>query len=168
MPGWLSSRVIAGAQPTELFAVRPSVIEILHVPTGHELRVGSVAEISASRPFETDDRVSCVIPGHHIAGAEYYADRLAIDDDPFEWQLNGNCAYVSTFAYSGRYRLEEDRWVTRVDRTWNDAWTDGVQAHTYERAGNRLAVYTPWLLPNEEGNRLQRMVFGFEKMKTRQ
>jgi hypothetical protein len=45
--------------------------------------------------------VSCVIPGHHIAGAEYYADRLAVDDDPFEWELTGNCAYVSTFGYSG-------------------------------------------------------------------
>ena len=76
-------------------------IEIRHRPDGHELRVGSVAEISASRQVETDDRVSCVIPGHHIAGAVYYADRLAIDDDPFEWELTGTCAYVSTFAYSG-------------------------------------------------------------------
>ena len=83
-------------------------------------------------------------------------------------EREGEALFRSTFAYSGRYRLEEDRWVTRVDRTWNDAWTDGVQAHAYERAGNRLAVYTPWLLPNEEGNRSQRMVFGFEKMKTRQ
>jgi hypothetical protein len=88
-------------KPSELVAVRPATIDIRHGPDGHELRVGSVVEISASRPFETDDRVSCVIPGHHIAGAEYYADRLAIDDDPFEWELTGNCAYVSTFAYSG-------------------------------------------------------------------
>jgi hypothetical protein len=88
-------------KPSELVAVRPATIDIRNGPDGHELRVGSVVEISASRPFETDDRVSCVIPGHHIAGAEYYADRLAIDDDPFEWELTGNCAYVSTFAYSG-------------------------------------------------------------------
>ena len=86
---------------SDLVAVRPAAIDIRHGPDGHELRVGSVVEISASRPVETDDRVSCVIPGHHIAGAEYYADRLAVDDDPFEWELTGNCAYVSTFAYSG-------------------------------------------------------------------
>jgi hypothetical protein len=88
-------------KPSDLVAVRPAAIDIRHGPDGHELRVGSVVEISASRPVQTDDRVSCVIPGHHIAGAEYYADRLAVDDDPFEWELTGNCAYVSTFGYSG-------------------------------------------------------------------
>ena len=70
-------------KPSDLVAVRPAAIDIRHGPDGHELRVGSVIEISASRPVETDDRVSCVIPGHH-SGAEYYADRLAVDDDPFE------------------------------------------------------------------------------------
>ena len=88
-------------KPSDLVAVRPAAIDIRHGPDGHELRVGSVVEISASRPVETDDRVSCVIPGHHIAGAEYHADRLAVDDDPFAWELTGNCAYVSTFGYSG-------------------------------------------------------------------
>jgi hypothetical protein len=88
-------------KPSDLVAVRPAAIDIRHGSDGHELRVGSVVEISASRPVETADRVSCVIPGHHIAGAEYYADRLTVDDDPFEWELTGNCAYVSTFAYSG-------------------------------------------------------------------
>jgi len=88
-------------KPSELVAVRPAAIDIQHGPDGHDVWVGSVIQISASRPVVTDDRVSCVIPGHHIAGAEYYADRLAIDDDPFEWELTGNCAYVSTFAYSG-------------------------------------------------------------------
>jgi hypothetical protein len=42
-----------------------------------------------------------VIPGHHIAGREYYADRLSVRDDPFSWDLEGNCAFVSTFAYAG-------------------------------------------------------------------
>ena len=65
------------------------------------MRVGSAIELAASRPFQTDERVSCVIPGHHIAGREYYADRLAVSDDPFSWDLAGNCAFVSTFAYSG-------------------------------------------------------------------
>ena len=72
-----------------------------HGPDGHELRVGRAVELSASRPVETDERVSCGIPGHHIAGTEYYADRLAVADEPFEWELAGNCAYASAFAYSG-------------------------------------------------------------------
>lgn len=80
----------------------------------------------------------------------------------------GEALFRSTFAYSGRYRLEDERWVTRVDRTWNDAWTDGVQAHSYRMAEDRLTVFTPWLLGDKEGDRLQRMLFGFSKMKTRQ
>jgi hypothetical protein len=83
-------------------------------------------------------------------------------------EREGEALFRSTFAYSGRYRLEEDRWVTRVDRTWNDAWTDGVQAHTYRLEGERLTVFTPWLLSDKDGDRLQRVLFGFEKMKTRQ
>jgi hypothetical protein len=88
-------------KPSELIDVRPASIDFRVGPGGHELRVGSAIALTASRPFETDERVSCVIPGHHIAGAEYYADRLAVDDEPFAWDLTGNCAFVSTFAYSG-------------------------------------------------------------------
>ena len=88
-------------KPSDLIDVRPAAIDIRNGPDGHEVRVGSVLEMAASRPVETDERVSCGIPGHHIAGTEYYADRLAVADDPFEWELAGNCAYVSTFAYAG-------------------------------------------------------------------
>ncbi len=88
-------------KPSDLVDVRVAPIEIRHGADGHELTVGSAIEVRATRPFETDERVSCVIPGHHLAGAEYYADRLAVSDDPFAWELSGNCAYVSTFSYSG-------------------------------------------------------------------
>jgi hypothetical protein len=81
---------------------------------------------------------------------------------------DGEALFRATFAYSGRYRLEQDRWVTRVDRTWNDAWTDAVQAHAYRLDHGRLTVLSPWLLGDKEGDRLQRMLFSFERMKTRQ
>ncbi len=88
-------------KPSELLDVRVGPIEIRHGPDGHELRVGSAIELVASRPFPTDERVSCVIPGHHVPGRELYADRLAVDDEPFAWELEGNCAFVSAFSYSG-------------------------------------------------------------------
>jgi hypothetical protein len=86
---------------SELVAIRPAAIDLRFEDGGHRLRVGSAIELSASRPFATDERVSCVIPGHHIAGTEYYADRLSVSDEPFSWELAGNCAFVSTFVYSG-------------------------------------------------------------------
>ena len=88
-------------KPSELLDVRASPIEIRHGAGGHELRVGRAIELVAWRPVPTNQRVSCVIPGHHVPGRELYADRLAVADDPFEWDLAGNCAFVSTFSYSG-------------------------------------------------------------------
>jgi hypothetical protein len=88
-------------KPSEELAVRASPIELRVDGDRKELRVGSAVELAATKPFPTEERVSCVIPGHHIAGTEYYADRLAVHDEPFDWELAGNCAFVSTFSYSG-------------------------------------------------------------------
>jgi hypothetical protein len=88
-------------KPSEELAVRASPIELRVDGDRKELRVGSAVELTATKPFPTEERVSCVIPGHHIAGTEYYAERLAVHDEPFEWELEGNCAFVSTFSYSG-------------------------------------------------------------------
>jgi len=88
-------------KPSEELAVRASPIELRVDGDRKELRVGSAVELAATKPFPTEERVSCVIPGHHIAGTEYYAERLAVHDEPFEWELEGNCAFVGTFSYSG-------------------------------------------------------------------
>ena len=37
---------------------------------------------------------------HAGAGRELYADGLAVADEPFAWELSGNCAYESDFDYS--------------------------------------------------------------------
>src|SRR4051794_7885433 len=58
-------------KPSEELAVRTSAIDLARGPEGHRLRVGSAVDLVATRPFETDERVSCVIPGHHVAGTEY-------------------------------------------------------------------------------------------------
>jgi hypothetical protein len=87
-------------KPSEELAVRTSPIDLRFEADGAELRVGRAVELTATKPYPTEDRVSCVIPGHHIAGTEYYADRLAVHDEPFEWELAGNCAFVCTFSYS--------------------------------------------------------------------
>ncbi len=89
------------SKPSEELAVRASPIDLRFGPDGYELRVGSAIDLAATQPVDTDERVSCGIPGHEVAGTEYYADRLTVADDPFAWELAGNCAFVSTFDYSG-------------------------------------------------------------------
>jgi hypothetical protein len=39
-------------------------------------------------------------PGHHRPGTELLADQATVDDEPFAWDLEGNCAFVSAFDYS--------------------------------------------------------------------
>jgi hypothetical protein len=87
-------------KPSELLDVRESAIEIRPGLDVHELRIGEAVTLRASRPVETDETVSCIVPGHHQPGRELYAERLAVHDAPFEWELEGNCAFVSAFSYS--------------------------------------------------------------------
>ena len=79
--------------------MKTSRIEIDHSGGDHELRIGEAVELRASRPVETAEVVSCVIPGHHHPGTELYADTLAVRDGPFEWELTDRCAFVTDFDY---------------------------------------------------------------------
>jgi hypothetical protein len=91
-------------KPSELLRVRASRIEIEHDAGAHSLRVGESVRLRVSRPVETADRVSSIVPGHHQPGREHYADKLAVSDGPFSWELAGNCAFVSVFDYSSEDR----------------------------------------------------------------
>jgi len=87
------------SKPSNLIEVRPSRIEIER-GEGHALRVGDVVRLRATKPFETDEPVACGIPGYDEPGTELIADELAVADDPFAWELKGNCAFASSFDYS--------------------------------------------------------------------
>ena len=88
------------SKPSELIDVRASPIEITNGGSGHELRVGRAVTLTASRRFETDEVVACGIPGYDQPGTELLADALVVDDDPFAWELSGNCAFASAFDYA--------------------------------------------------------------------
>jgi hypothetical protein len=79
-----------------LIGVRVSEIEI----DGPRIRVGSTISVRATRPVETDVPVACGIPGYDRIGRELYADEFAVAEEPFTWELAGNCAYESDFDYA--------------------------------------------------------------------
>src|SRR5207245_1575448 len=86
-------------KPSELLDVRASRIEIDHTASSHEFRIGEAVRVRASRQVETDQRISCIVPGHHQPGTEWYADEEIVRDGPFAWDLAGNCAFASVFEY---------------------------------------------------------------------
>lgn len=65
-------------------------------------------------------------------------------------------AFTSMYAYSGSYRLEGDRWITRVDVAWNEAWTGTDQVRYYRFDGKTLVVTSAWApSPNFDGRRVR-------------
>ena len=49
-------------------------------------------------------------------------------------------AFRTLRAYTGKYRLEEDKWITKVDGSWLPAWLGTEQERTFEIQGDRLSV----------------------------
>ena len=53
-------------------------------------------------------------------------------------------AFQGMVAYSGTYRLEDDRWITTVDIAWNEAWMGTEQVRFYRVEGDTLTVTSNW------------------------
>lgn len=49
-------------------------------------------------------------------------------------------ALKSMLAYSGKYRLEDGRFITKVDIAWNQAWVGTEQERNFRIEGNRLII----------------------------
>jgi hypothetical protein len=82
-------------------AVRPAEIEIEHIPGRGWFRARGYVEVRASRPVESDENVTCVIPGHERTGRELVAESLEVHDGELDFSFRGNCAFESDFTYSG-------------------------------------------------------------------
>ena len=87
-------------KPSEVLAVRPALIDLAE--DGKSLRIAERAELRVTRRADGDHAVACVIPGYDRGGEEYFADELRVDDEPFSWELEGNCAFATRFEYASR------------------------------------------------------------------
>jgi hypothetical protein len=80
--------------------VRVNAIALEPDGDGYRLQVGDAVRLRASRKFESDAVVRCGIPGYDEPGLELVAEELKVDDEPFVYELTGNCAFASRFAYA--------------------------------------------------------------------
>ena len=53
--------------------------------------------------------------------------------------------FRTMFAYTGMYRLEGDKWITKVDVAWNPAWVGTEQVRFFKLDGDRLQVISMWV-----------------------
>ena len=62
-------------------------------------------------------------------------NRAAGDSDAHRAAL-----HKSMLAYTGRYRVEGDEFVTTVDVSWNEAWNGTEQRRKFRLEGGRLNI----------------------------
>ena len=67
-------------------------------------------------------------------------------------------------AYSGTYRIEGDKWITKVEVAWNPEWVGTEQTRPFTLDGDKLKVLTPWrLMPNWADKGMTRSIIAFER-----
>jgi Lipocalin-like domain len=69
----------------------------------------------------------------------------------------------SMVAHTGMYRIEGDKWITKVDVSGNPALVGTEQARFFRVDGDRLQEITQWTLRPEKG--MGRMVITWERGK---
>lgn len=72
--------------------------------------------------------------------------------------------FRTALAYTGRYRIDGDRFMTKIDASWNEVWNGTEQERFYKLDGDTLIVSTAWM-PNPlvPGNPIGRAVLGFRR-----
>ena len=100
--------------------------------------------------FTAEGRLSFTLTAEGRQPAETVAERAALQS--------------SLIAYTGTYRLEEDRWITQVDVAWNPEWVGTEQTRFFRISGDQLTVHTPWrVMPNWPERGLTRSIVRFQR-----
>jgi hypothetical protein len=69
-------------------------------------------------------------------------------------------------AYTGTYRVETDRWITKVEVAWNPEWVGSEQTRFFQLVGDRLKVLSPWrVMPNWQDKGMTRSILSFDRAK---
>ena len=71
--------------------------------------------------------------------------------------------FRSMVAYMGMYRIEGDKWITKVDVSGNPALVGTEQARFFRVDGDRLQEMTTWTVRPEKG--MGRTVISWERAK---
>ena len=102
--------------------------------------------------FTPEGRVFFVFTGEERKPAKTDQERAAL--------LN------TLVAYTGTYRLEGDKWITKVDVAWNPDWVGTEQVRSYKIDGDQLQVLTPWrVMPNWADKGMSRSIVTLERAK---
>jgi hypothetical protein len=74
-------------------------------------------------------------------------------------------ALRSMIAYSGRYRVEGDKVITKVEIAWNESWVGGEQVRFVHFEGDKLFIESPPMPHPNVGGRVVRVIVTWEREK---
>ena len=74
-------------------------------------------------------------------------------------------ALRTMIAYSGRYRVEDGRVITKVEVAWNEAWVGGEQVRFARFEGDRLFIESPPMPHPNQNNRVVRVIVIWDREK---
>ena len=74
-------------------------------------------------------------------------------------------ALRSMIAYTGRYRVEDGKVITKVEAAWNEAWVGGEQTRFVRFEGDRLFIESPPMPHPNQNNRVVRVIVIWDREK---
>jgi Lipocalin-like domain len=75
-------------------------------------------------------------------------------------------ALRSMIAYTGRYRVEDGKVITKVEAAWNEAWVGGEQTRVIRFEGDRLFIESPPMPHPNQNNRVVRVIVIWDREKS--
>jgi hypothetical protein len=74
-------------------------------------------------------------------------------------------ALKTMIAYTGRYRVEDGKVITKVEAAWNEAWVGGEQVRAIRFEGDRLYIESPPMPHPNINNKTVRVIVVWEREK---
>jgi hypothetical protein len=74
-------------------------------------------------------------------------------------------ALTSMIAYTGHYRVEDGKVITKVEAAWNEAWVGGEQVRAIRFEGDRLFIESPPMPHPNVNNKIVRVIVIWEREK---
>jgi hypothetical protein len=74
-------------------------------------------------------------------------------------------ALKTMIAYTGRYRVEGGKVITKVEAAWNEAWVGGEQAREIRIEGDRLYIQSPPMPHPNINNKIVRVIVEWQREK---
>jgi hypothetical protein len=74
-------------------------------------------------------------------------------------------ALRTMIAYTGRYRVEGGKVITKVEAAWNEAWVGGEQTRFIRFEGDRLFIESPPMPHPNQNNRVVRVIVIWDREK---